>query len=158
MKHISYLLFAIITVLLVAACTPQQQAASEVATEAAPTVVTLKVAGSGGTTRVLRAIEGAFEAVLPTFERSENGEVGGFERIGARLEDVGEFTFVDEYGNLRFADDELRVVFNFVAVAIEAVNDHDVDLALGGVVQHPSECGPVAFGAAVAVVDVRLPH
>jgi len=57
------------------------------------------------------------QAVFPTFERGQNGDVIGGERVFAGREGVAELAEIHELRGLRFADDELRAVLDFLSMS-----------------------------------------
>jgi len=58
-------------------------------------------------------LERRMQAVLPAFEGGKDGDVVGGEREFAGAESVAELAEVHELRGLRFADDQLRAVFDF---------------------------------------------
>ena len=59
-------------------------------------------------------LEGRVQAVFPSFERGEDGDVVRRQRVFARPEGVAELAQVNELRHLRFPHDELRAVLDFL--------------------------------------------
>ena len=56
------------------------------------------------------------QSVFPAFERGENRDVVGGQRVFAGAERVAELAEINELRRLRFADDQLRAVLDFLVL------------------------------------------
>ena len=81
-----------------------------------------KIACAG---KVYFRFKGAVESVLPSFYCGQDGDVLGFQGIGARLKYIGDLSFADKNSDLGFPDNQFRSVFYLILITWKTI-EHGV--------------------------------